>query len=117
MSITDEEKRDLEDRLIQQEKDAGDHRLLSDMKRDDIDALKALLARKQYEPWFPTAEKALEFMGIALFSFLDKRLKISVTERMNDKFLTKLLKKRGVQVENRPYEEEEDQSLERYLNN
>jgi len=110
---TDEEKRELEQRQIQAEKDASDHRTLADMKRDDIDALKALLSRKQYEHWFPSAEKALQFIGIALFLFLDKRLKIKVKPNMvanpgAHKFLDKLMRKNGVKVENRAYDEQED---------
>lgn len=111
--LLDQEKRELEEQQIQAEKDASDHRTLDDMKRDDIDALKALLARKQYEHWFTSAEKALEFIGIALFSFLDRRLKIKVKPNMvanpgAHKFLDKLLRKNGVTIEQRPYEEQED---------
>jgi len=109
---TDEEKRELEAHQIQAEKDASDHRLLSDMRRDDLDALKALLARKQVEHWFPSAQKALEFIGIALFSFLDRRLKVKVKPNMvanpgAHKFLDKLLKKNGIKIENRSYDEED----------
>ena len=84
-----------------------DNRTLGEIKADDIANLEYIIHKECKERLFRNGTKAAEFVGQCLFARL-RKLGVKVDERVDERFVDRMLRKCNIKVENRRYDEEED---------
>lgn len=84
-----------------------DIRTLGEIQADDIENLAHVIYKECIEYSFRNKSTATEFVGQCLFARLGK-LGVTVNGQVHPKFVDRMLRKHGVKVENRHYDDQDD---------
>ena len=85
----------------------ADNRTLDEIRANDIDNIGHITKHELKEHLFSSKSKAGPFIGTCLFARL-RKLGVKIDQHVDERFVDRMLKKHGIKVENRPYDEPED---------
>jgi len=81
------------------------NKTLNEIKEHDIENLEFLMTRKAKTHYLKDMHQVMWFMGQCMNTSLS-RLGVSIVPGMHEKFVERIMKEKGVQVERRKYEDE-----------